>query len=217
MLPNHAKESSIKRPGIELSPLAIPAFTDAAGGSWRYGHGLGGIIPPKEWFYIPWPQWLNEGKPNSDGVKFDRKLCVLEMLGPLAILTIRPNMIRNKDLEVFVDNSGAVSIFAKGYSSSCVYSYTVAMAIHEVAKGLNCNIVLTKVARCSDKFTVIADAISKADWKTLDNLMLGRNIDPCRVPRALLSWINDPKEDLKLGRKILEEMSQFTMILGYNC
>ena len=44
MLPIHAKESSIKRPGIELSPLAIPAFTDAAGGSWRYGHGLGGLF-----------------------------------------------------------------------------------------------------------------------------------------------------------------------------
>ena len=91
------------------------------------------------------------------------------------------------------------------------------MAIHEVGKGLNCNIVLSKVARCSDRFTVIADAISKADWETLDTLMLGRNMDPCRVPRALLQWINDPKEDLNLGRKILEEMAQFTMVLGYNC
>ena len=110
--------SKIVRPEIPLSPLAIPAYTDAAGGSWKVGHGLGGIIPPKEWFYIPWPRWLNEGKPNSDGIKFDRKLCVLEMLGPLVIITIKPDMFQNKDLEVFVDNSGAVKIFAKGYSSS---------------------------------------------------------------------------------------------------
>ena len=91
------------------------------------------------------------------------------------------------------------------------------MAIHEVGKGLNCNIVLSKVARCSDRFTVIADAISKADWETLDTLMLGRNMNPCRVPQALLQWINGPKEDLNLGRKILEEMDQFKMVLGYNC
>ena len=201
----------------ELSPLAIPAYTDAAGGSWRFGHGLGGIIPPKEWFYIPWPRWLNEGKPNSDGVKFDRKLCVLEMLGPLAVLIIRPNLVRNRDMEVFVDNSGAVNIYAKGYSSGCVYSYTVAMAINDIAQALNCNIVLTKVTRCSDKFTIIADAISKADWATLDRLMENRNTDPCRVPRALLRWINDPKEDLHLGEKILREMAQYTMLLGYNC
>ena len=48
MLPIHAEASTIIRPEIELSPLAIPAYTDAAGGSWRFGHGLGGIIPPKE-------------------------------------------------------------------------------------------------------------------------------------------------------------------------
>ena len=217
MLPIHAEASAIVRPEIELSPLAIPAYTDAAGGSWKFGHGLGGIIPPKEWFYIPWPRWLNEGKTNSDGVKFDRKLCVLEMLGPLAVLIIRPNMVRNRDLEVFVDNSGAVNIYAKGYSSGCVYSYTVAMAINDIALALNCNIVVTKVTRCSDKFTIIADAISKADWTTLDRLMEGRNTDPCRVPRALLHWINDPKEDLHLGEKILREMAQYTMLLGYNC
>ena len=44
---------------------------------------------------------------------------------------------RNKDLEVFVDNAGAVAIYKKGYSSSCLYSYTVALATNEVAKALN--------------------------------------------------------------------------------
>ena len=197
--------------------VPVPAYTDAAGGSWKVGHGLGGIIPPKEWFYIPWPRWLNEGKPNSDGIKFDRKLCVLEMLGPLVIITIKPDMFRNKDLEVFVDNSGAVKIFAKGYSSGCVYSYTVAMAINDVAKALSCNIQLTKVLRCSDSHTIVADAISKADFDTLDRLMPDKNEDPCRVPRTLLQWINDPREDIKLGDKILREMAQYTMLLGYNC
>ena len=217
MLPIHAGTSPIVRPDLELSPLAIPAYTDAAGGSWKVGHGLGGVIPPKAWFYVPWPTWLNQGKPNSDGVKFDRKLCVLEMLGPLAVLTIRPNMVRNRDMEVFVDNSGAVKIYAKGYSSGCVYSYTVAMAIHEVATALNCNVQLTKITRCSDTYTVVADAISKADFVTLDRLMNDRDLEPSRVPRALLRWINDPKEDTGLGKRILEEMAQYTMLLGYNC
>ena len=157
MLPVCAEWSSIVRPKPELSPSAIAAYTDAAGGSWEVAHGLGGIILPRDWFYVPWPQWLNQGKCNRDGVKFDRKLCVLEMLGPLAVLTKKPNMLRNKDLEVFVDNSGAVSILAKGYSSTCLYLYTVAMAINEVAQALNVNILVTKIPRCSDKYTIIAD------------------------------------------------------------
>ena len=216
MLPICAEWSPIVRPEPTLSPMAIPAYTDAAGGSYKIGHGLGGILG-KDWFYVPWPQWLNMGHRNFDGIKFDRKMCVLEMLGPLAILTIKPNRIRNKDVEVFVDNSGAVSILAKGYSSSCIYSYTVAMAINEVAEALNCNLVATKVPRCSDRNTIIADAISKADWKTLDEFMWWRNIEPCRIPIALLRWINDPREDLNLGKKILREMAQYTMLLGYNC
>ena len=217
MLPICADWSPIVRPEPVLSPSAISAYTDAAGGSWEVGRGLGGIIPPFDWFYVPWPRWLNHGKCNSDGVKFDRKLCVLEMLGPLVVLTIRPNLIRNKDLEVFIDNSGAVSILAKGYSSTCMYSYTVAMAINEVAQALNCNILVTKIRRCSDVNTIIADAISKADWGTFDTLMKERNIDPCRIPTAVLRWINDPSEDLGLGKKILKEMAQYTMLLGYNC
>ena len=144
MLPVFAEWSSIVRPEPDLSPSAIAAYT---GGSWEVGRGLGGIIPPKDWFYVPWPRWLNQGKCNLDGVKFERKLCVLEMLGPLAVLTMKPNMLRNKDLEVFVDNSVAVSILAKGYSSTCLYSYTVAMAINEVAQALTNNILVTKIPR----------------------------------------------------------------------
>ena len=210
-------KTPISRPDTILSPLAIPAFTDAAGGSWqKVGHGVGGIIGDI-WFYVPWPQWLNAGKGNSEGVRFDRKLCVLEMLGPLAILVCAPNRVRNKHVEMFVDNQGAVSIYAKGYTTSCVYSYTVAMAINEVALALNCNVVLTKVRRCSNRETIIADHLSKAEFRKFYDLMPNRRLDPARIPATLLRWINDPVEDTKLGQKILKEMAQYTMVLGYNC
>ena len=212
-----AGKTPISSADTVLSPLAIPAYTDAAGGSWqKVGHGLGGIIGDV-WFYVPWPQWLNSGKGNSDGVRFDRKLCVLEILGPLAILACAPNRVRNKHVEMFVDNQGAVSIYAKGYTTSCVYSYTVAMAINEVALALNCNVVLTKVRRCSNKEAVIADCLSKADFKQFYEMMPERRLNPARIPAALLRWINDPVEDLKLAHKILKEMAQYTMVLGYNC
>ena len=91
------------------------------------------------------------------------------------------------------------------------------MAINEVAQALNVNILVTKIPRCSDKYTIIADAISKADWMTFDTLMKDRSIEPCRIPVALLKWINDPVEDLALGSKIFRAMAQDTMVLGYNC
>ena len=91
------------------------------------------------------------------------------------------------------------------------------MAIHEVAAALNCNIALTKIARCSDTGSVVADCLSKADFAGFYQLMPNRNTNPSKLPLALLQWINDPKEDTKLGKKILKEMAKSTMILGYNC
>ena len=211
-------KSQITRPDMPLSPFAIPAYTDAAGGTLqKLGHGVGGILADDVWFYIPWPRWLNAGKENSDGVRFDRKLCVLEMLGPLAVLIAEPDRVRNKHLEVFVDNQGAVSIYAKGYTTSCVYSYTVVLAIHEIAAALNCNLVVTKITRCSNVEAVIADCLSKADFKKFYELMPNRKVSPARIPIALLQWIDDPSEDTKLGQKMLKEMAKYTMLLGYNC
>ena len=110
-----------------------------------------------------------------------------------------------------------MSIYAKGYTTSCVYSYTVAMAINEVALALNCNVVLTKVLRCSNREAIIADHLSKAEFKKFYDLMPERRLNPARVPATLLKWINNPVEDTNLGQRILKEMAQFTMVLGYNC
>ena len=149
MLPVCSGKTPITRPDIILSPLALMAYTDAAGGTLsKLGHGVGGILGGDIWFYVPWPRWLNAGKCNSDGVKFHRKMTVLEMIGPLAVIVAEPDRVRNKHVEVFVDNQGAVSIYAKGYTTSCVYTYTIVLAIHEVAAALNCNLVVTKIERC---------------------------------------------------------------------
>ena len=48
-------------------------------------------------------------------------------------------------------------------------------------------------------------------------IMPEKNVDPSWVPRSLLRWVQDPKEDLDLGKKMLEEMAEYTMVLGYNC
>ena len=70
-----AFRSPIVRPVLQVSPSAIKAWTDTAGGSpTKVGLGLGGVIPPHLWVYIPWPEWINMNRPNQDGVKFARKL-----------------------------------------------------------------------------------------------------------------------------------------------
>ena len=208
----------IQYPDLILSPLALQGYTDAAGGTPnKIGHGVGGILEPDVWFFIPWPAWLNKGLPNSDNERFDRKMSVLELVGPLALLVSAPDRVRNKHLEVHVDNQGSVSIYAKGYSSSCPYCYTLAVAIFEISTALNCHVVLSKIRRCSNLGSVIADMLSKAAFKEFYDLMPERQTEPAWIPRELLIWIQDPKEDMKLGMRIMKEMSKYTKLLGYNC
>ena len=72
--------SPILHPDSQRPSNAKEAWSDAAGGnSIHMGAGLGVVIKGGEWVYLPWPQWLNNGGLNSDGVKFSSKLSCLEI------------------------------------------------------------------------------------------------------------------------------------------
>ena len=211
-----AFRSPIVRPVVEMSPSAIKCWTDAAGGSsTKIGQGLGGVLPPHAWFYIPWPNWINLNKPNSDGVRFGRKLTCLEILGPLVMLAGSPDMCRNTELISYVDNQGSVDIWRKGFSTSCMYSYTIAKAINDVSKGLNCQVQIVKIRRCSDAGSVAADALSKADFRTFREIMPKHDLEMVSIPSAISRWLMDPVVDMEFGEKILMEMARSHKILGF--
>ena len=67
-----------------------------------------------------------------------------------------------------------------------------------------------------NKGSFIADLLSKAAFKGFYDLCPERNTEPAWIPRELLLWIEDPKEDMKLGKKIMVEMAKYTKLLSYN-
>ena len=126
-------------------------------------------------------------------------------------------MCRNTELVVYVDNKGACDIWRKGFSTSCFYSYSIAKALNDVSRGLNCRVHVTKIARCSDSGSIAADAISKADFKLFRAVMPDYNRAMCNIPVTIQRWLSDPRVDMELGDKILLEMSKSQQVLGYNC
>lgn len=206
--------AEIVDPDTGISPLAIPAYTDAAGGS--YGsvqNGLGGVIFPKIWFYFNWPQNVQQNWKNENGVGFKNKLTCLESLGALVAVCVGHELIRNSAIEVFIDNQGAVDIARKGYSTADPYSYTVIKAAFDVAHGLSAKLKVTKVRRCSDAGAVLADELSKAKFDNLKKMMPEMEADPAYVPRVILKWVRDPFIDMDLGKAILREMAQYTDVI----
>ena len=94
---------------------------------------------------------------------------------------------------------------------------TIAIFIKINFYSSNSTINLTKVTRCSDRGSRAADALSKADFREFRTEMPGMNMDPGKIPRSFLMWVQDPKEDLQLGHNILKEISGYHQVLGYNC
>ena len=70
-----------------------------------------------------------------------------------------------------------------------------------------CDVTISKVGRCSDAGSIAADALSKAKFDMFYELMPEKKIDPAWVPRTILRWLEDPKEDLQLGHRIFLEMA----------
>ena len=66
-----------------------------------------------------------------------------------------------RTLEVFIDNSGAVFAFAKGYSRRCHYLNTIIMATLTMSQAMGVNVIVTDVPRRSDHGSEVADDLSK--------------------------------------------------------
>ena len=200
------RHSSILHPEPPIPSNALEAWTDAAGGSSIHmGAGLGGVVPPFRYFYLPWPAWLNHKGSNSDGVVFSSKLTCLELLGPLVVLATCGDMAAGGHLRVYVDNQGSVDVFKKGHSTKCVYSSSIAKAIFEVAEAIGAVVSVEKIRRCSDRGSYLADKISKGRMDEVKTLLPMRNL-PCTIPKSILEWVKDPRLDLRWSKIILQEM-----------
>ena len=200
--------SPIVLPDQRVPSNALEGYTDAAGGTISHvGAGLGGLVPPHRYFYIPWPAWLNLGWPNSDGVVFASKLTCLELLGALVLLVSCADVVAGGHLRVFVDNQGAVDVYRKGHSTKCVYTSSIAKAIFEVAEATGVSISVEKIRRCSNRGAYTADMISKGNLKELRRMMPLREA-PCEVPESILNWIRDPRKDMNWSRAILKDLEE---------
>jgi hypothetical protein len=211
----------IPEPEVQLPPWAHQVFTDAAGGS-SVGTGKGaGVVMGDWWAYVNWSWKINSGTRAEDGKKISRKMSALELVGPLIAVAAGFEWCRSKAVQVWVDNSGSVRIWKKGYSTNCQLCTTLVKALSTVAAALGCKLQIDKVTRCSSTGPVLADALSKADFVKFrheaNRAGWPLRVEPAWVPATILQWVDNPVVDDDLGERILVELRKRTMILGYNC
>ena len=96
-------------------------------------------------------------------------------------------------------------MFDKRHCLKCTYTNTIVKAAYDVSRGMGIQICVCKISRCSDKGSILADALSKGDMCRVNQLWPGKSA-LVSVPRVIVEWIKDPREDLYLGLKVLQEL-----------
>ena len=189
------------------------AWTDAAGPSFGHVRGVGVAVPWYGWTLLSWPTWMDtlqspiwDEATNGFLEIHTNKMSMLEELGVLTALCMLNQHACNKTLEVYVDNSGAVFAYKKGYSGRCRFLNTVIAAVYTVSQSLGVNVVVTDVPRWSDTGSCVADDLSKANVSTLRGFMTSSN-RPLLIPNAIWEWMHKPtRDDYSLGHNIEEEI-----------
>ena len=217
-LPVFSGRSPIPDPELCLSSSAsLHGFTDAAGGSMNHwGNGVGAFLPPDSWSFIAYGLRINGPGVDETGRKLCRKMSAWELAAPLLLMCSMPERLMGGQLIIWVDNSGSVLMFKKGYSTKCNLCCTLITAIHELSVALGCEVELRKIRRCSDSGSKAADHLSKNALKDFHQLVPGAKQVPEAIPEPLIEWIMDPVPDRFLGKRILNVMSKFYRLVGYN-
>ena len=207
LLPTCSGRVPIPNLNVGVAPWTLEFYSDAAGGSLdKKGQGMG-AMGPSWWAYMAWPRSVNCRKRRSDGVALGRKMALLELLGPLMVVSAGYKVCGGRDVRVWVDNNSSVVIFQKGYSPTCSITTCVARAINVVACRIACRVTVAEITRCSTREAEGADALSKADFRRFLSCWEGPLPDGARAPIAILGWLSDGADPMfPLGEKILEEL-----------
>ena len=158
---------------------------------------------------------FNKGWVAYDGKSLAHKMSAWELLGPLLTLVCGGNRLTGKQVEVFVDNAGSVTMWRKGWSTVCDLCNTLLVALHQVSTALCCELFISNIGRCSNEEPEAVNALSKCDMGRFLVNMPEANIVPEEVPAAVLKWIENPVPDRKLGDKILKELANKFILVKY--
>jgi hypothetical protein len=196
---------------------AMNAYTDAAGGSsTNPASGSGGVMG-RWWYWYPWAKRIQHGILKHKGKKVGRKLTALELIGPLIVIAANFSQCRYRQVTVWVDNSGSIGVWRKGYSNHCSLSTTVAKAINTVATAAGCEIFIKKITRCSNTGARAADHLSKGEFAAAraEAAAGGAALftEPARLPTQLLRWLDSPCDDNYLGDRIVAEITATQPVL----
>lgn len=189
----------LKRRSVAHNDFHI--HVDAAGGSPGSRNGAGGwVVETGDFFHLTWPEWLQRDGMNGLGVKFASKLSFLEALAALIGVMLRPQLFKGKRLLIHTDNAGFVGAWRR-QSGKDVYLHTVIHALKFLERGLEMELHVHKITRCSTDSDQVADYLSKDRVGRARSLV--RLVRERRPAEVVVGWLRNPTPTRMLGKNLL--------------
>ena len=200
--------SFLSDPDAWFPRTVVELFPDAAGGDTSdQKKGWGCCYPDKgEYIKGVWPTYIHKNE-ERNGRKWGRRLSVLEGFGAAGGLPVWvEEIVEAGAVAIYVDNSGFVWSHRKGCSRD-EWIYTLAKFIDDFCTGMGVKVKLFHTGRRTSKGERVADALSKGKMKEVEADMPGALDVSERGSKVLRRWINDPRVDRDLARRVLREVS----------
>ena len=119
-----------------------------------------------------------------------------------------PDKVRNKAFVTYIDNAGSCAVWRKGYDLHCGTTDTVLRACDFISVAMCSTPYVAKIARRSTPGAVAADALSKSDWREVQEVTGDMDMEPSArwIPNTLRTWLENPVQTQDLGPMIVREM-----------
>jgi hypothetical protein len=197
-------------------------FSDAAGAKFAMQHGrrVNLSIPNDRgvasinvlneevswWCRVIWPQkFLNEDT-DEKGCFFGSKTSTLEALGILLPFLCIPEQLAGRSVVMYVDNMSLVYGWSNGYVKNDQSASIILRSISVASHYLGTLLYIEHQPRCSDKWSTLADNLSRMSTTSYSDRKLLRYARKSRALYVVEKWLENPSVDWDWCNVFLEEI-----------
>jgi hypothetical protein len=199
---------------MENPPIGAMKFvSDAAGGAggedW-IGVASIGLRDEKSFWFLCRGEWPPSVATYVDekGAALSQKMTTLELVGLFLPILSVPDLVRNRNVILGVDNLGVVFAWENGYAKGDLMASVLIRALGVVAAYLECRIFVHHVPRLTTLASVMADSLTRASTASAEVWSAMVGTASFAPPQPVWAWLSEPSLNWDLGLELVEYLKE---------
>jgi hypothetical protein len=196
---------------------ALEFVSDAAGGSGNeewVGVASIGLRSEKSFWFLCRGNWPPSVFSYHDekGAALAQKMTTLELVGLFLPLLTVPEVVRNRDIILGVDNLGVVFAWENGYAKGDLLASVLIRALGIVAAYLECRVHVRHIPRMTSLASIMADSLTRASTASAEVWSAMVGTASYAPPHSLWAWLAEPEVDWDLGITLVDYLKDIVEI-----